>query len=278
MLRGGERRLPYRRGSSRWGVGGWTCAGIDWAFVRGQPEPVQRLGHGRGDGSRRQRWALDQQHRQVQGACGQQLGLAPFAARVFGHHPLDAVGAQQRQIAFQRVGAALHHHRAALRWHCKPWLDDAQQIPVRGALQERLHVLPPDGQKDAAWRGWQCDQGSVEVGRAMPAVARLGTPRRALQRQQRHASLCAGFDGMAAHLRGKRVGGVDHVRDALLAQIGRQPLGSAEAAYAGGQRLCDRLRGAPGVGERRRHARSGQRVRQLRGFGSAPKQEDVHGG
>lgn len=147
---------------------------------------------------------------------------------------------------------------------------------MRRALQERLHVLTPDSQKDAARRGWQCVQGSVEVGHAMPVVARFGTPGWALQCQQRHASLGAGFNGVMAHLRGKGVGGVDHVRDVLLAQKVRQPLGPAEAAHAGGQRLCDRLRGAPGVGERRRHARPGQRVRQLRGFGGAPKQEDVH--
>ena len=148
---------------------------------------------------------------------------------------------------------------------------------MRRALQERLHVLAPDGQKDPARRGGQRVQGGVEVGHAVPVVAGAGTPRRALQRQQRHASLRASFDRMAAHLRGKRVRGVDDVRDALLAQKVRQPLGAAEAAHAGRQRLRDRLRGAPRVGKRRGYAGAGQRLRQLRGFGGAPKQEDMHG-
>lgn len=278
MVWGRRYRAAQRCGFGRLVLAGWFCARWGLVLVRGQPEPAQRLRHGLGAGSRWQRWALDQQHRQAQSARGQQLGPATVAARVFGHHPLDAVGAQQRQIAIVAVGAALHHHGAARRRYLESGLDDAQQIPMRGALQERLDVLAPDGQKDAARLGWQRAHGGLEVGHAVPAIAGFGTPRRALQRQQRHAGLRASLDGVAAHLRGKGVGGVDHMRDALLAQIVGQSLRSAEAAHAGRQRLGDRLRRASGIRKDRRHARARQRLRQLGGFGGAPKQEDVHGG
>lgn len=81
MQRGRGCRGLHRRGSNRWSVCAW---GGPWGvevLVRGQPEPPQRLGDGFGDGPRRQRRALDQQHRQAQGAGGQQLGLPTLAAR-----------------------------------------------------------------------------------------------------------------------------------------------------------------------------------------------------
>lgn len=269
---------PLRRGSGCRCMGGRPYVEIGVALLCRQPKPLQRFGDGLNDGPRRQRRTLDKQHRQAQGACSLKLGLAPFAARVLGHHPLDAMGAQQRQIVLERVRAALHHDRAALRRYLKPRLDDAQQIPVRRALQERLHVLPPDGQKDAAWRRRQGTHRSVEIGHAEPAVAGAGTPRWALQRQQRHAKLRASLDRVAAHLCSKGVRGVDYMRDALLAQIGRQPLWAAEAAHAGWQRLNNRLPSAPRVGKRCGHAGAGECLRQLRSFGGATQQEDMHDG
>lgn len=278
MAPGRGRQPSHRRGSGCRGMGGRPCVEVGVTLLCRQPKPLQRFGDGLYKGARRQRRTLDQQHRQAQDACGFELGLAPFAARVFGHYPLDAMGAQERQIVLKRVRAALHHYRAALRRHLKPRLHDAQQIPVRRVLQERLHLLAPNGQKDAAWRSRQGTHRGVEIGHAVPAVAGAGTPRRALQRQQRHAKPSASLNGVAAHLCGKRVRGIDHVRDALLAQEGRQPIGAAEAAHASWQRLRNRLRSAPGVGKSRGHASAGECLRQLRGFGGAPEQEDMHGG
>lgn len=61
-----------------------------------------------------------------------------------------------------------------------------------------------------------------------PAVARPRGPWGALQRHKRHAGDAAGRDRVAAHLRGKGMGGVDHLRDAFGVQIGRQPLDAAD--------------------------------------------------
>jgi hypothetical protein len=119
--------------------------------------------------------------------------------------------------------------------------------------------------------------GSGDVGRRGPAVAGTGLPRGPFQRQKRRAGRGAGEDGIPADLRGEGMGGVDHTRDAVVPQVGRQPLGPAETAQAGGHRLRARAFGAPGIGQDRGHPGFGHRGGKAAGLGRAAKDEDGHG-
>jgi len=133
-------------------------------------------------------------------------------------------------------------------------------------------------QHDALRRPAQRGDGGREISHHLPAVARGGLPGGARQRQQRNAGLRTGRDGVAAHLRGKRVRGIDEVRHTLVAQIPYQPGHTSEATYAHG----DGLRFGPGhpAGIRQHGALSkfGQGQRERAGLQRAAQDKDVaHG-
>ena len=147
-----------------------------------------------------------------------------------------------------------------------------------GLCRERCQMHSPQGQHDAPRRPAQRSDGSREIGHRLPPVAQAGLPGGARQRQQRHAGLRAGRDGVAAHLRGKRMGGIDEVRHTLVAQIPHQPGHAAEAAHAHGDGLRPGLGHPAGIRQHSAFATFGQGQRERAGFQRAAEDKDVaHG-
>ncbi len=144
-----------------------------------------------------------------------------------------------------------------------------------GGWRKRQQVLSANRQKHPRWRGRQGGDGAVDVGDALPLVARLRLPSRALKRQQRHAGRRTGIDGIATHLRGKRMGRVHQVGNALRLQPVAQTSDAAKATNAGRQRLGDGRSGAAGVRKNRIAAGISQSARQLAGLGGATQQQNT---
>jgi len=241
-----------------------------------QAQPMQGPGHGLDHGSIGLGWTLDHDHPAAQAACGFQLGVSPRATRVFGNEVGDAMATHQGVIIFDGERAARDHDNALSCGQRRPRIDHAQQPPVvRTRLQKWLNVLAADGQKNARRLPRQRSHRSGDVGYRLPPVVRLAGPRGALQREQGDTGRRAGLCGVPAHLRSEGVGGIDHVCDALRAQVFAQAHHPAEAAYAGGQGLWQRLCGTASVREHGRHLRCCQGACQLAGFAGATQQKDT---
>ena len=113
---------------------------------------------------------------------------------------------------------------------------------------------------------------------AVEACAQTGTPLIALERDQRRSRLRARFDRVAAHLGSKGMRRVDHMRDALKANIVGKPAHAPEAADAGRQRLIGGRAGSATIGIHGVDARACDfRGEQARIGGSAQNEGARHG-
>ena len=92
--------------------------------------------------------------------------------------------------------------------------------------------------------------GGGHIWRERPIVAGLRLPGRSFDREQRRARGRSRIDGVAAHLRGKGVGGVHQHVDTLVPQIADEPFDAAEPAASCRDRLSARRRGPPGERQR----------------------------
>ncbi len=61
-------------------------------------------------------WPLDHHNGQAEGSCRGEFRRGPFAASVFTHDVLDALGFQQGEIAFQCKGASIDHGADIGQW------------------------------------------------------------------------------------------------------------------------------------------------------------------
>ena len=146
---------------------------------------------------------------------------------------------------------------------------------VLGCAGEIGQILAADGQKDPCSLGGQGGRHGWDVVEKSPVIARDRRPGRAFQRDQRQAQIGAGRCGIAAHLRGKGVGGVDHMRDLTGLQIGREPFRPAKTAPSvghGGQVWC---LSAPGHRIDRREPSLRQSARHAHRIRGAAQQQDL---
>lgn len=238
-------------------------------------QPVQNLCHTRQFGPLRQSRAVDHQHRQAQRPRGVQLGPRAKAARVFGHNQFDPMTPHQRLIVGQSERPARNNHVTMRQRQRARFIDQSQQIAVLRLGGEILKMHPANGQKHLLWRAGQGGHGAVNVRNMLPAVSVLFHPRRAGQRGQRHPGLTTGSDCIGAHLRGKRVRGVDDMSYSMVAQIGGQTVHASEPAHAHRQRLRARIIDAASVGIGRRDALLGHGFGQGVGLGRAAKDQEM---
>lgn len=239
-------------------------------------KPVQRLLHRGGDPTLRQGWAVDQHDRQAKRTGGDQLCLRPGAAGVLGNDPGDTMAAQKGCIPRHVEGATGDLDHGARQGKRPPRrIDEAQKVVMLRLVRESRQMLPPDGEEDPLRRAGKLRGGGGKIGNMGPAVTLPGLPGRAFERQKRRSRCGAGGDGIAAHLRGKRVGRVDHPADPLRPQPVRQPLRPAEAADADRQGLGARALHPPGIGEDAGQPRFCHGDGEARGLGRAAKDEGL---
>ncbi len=241
-------------------------------------QPTQRILNRAHGGALRQLRAINQYDRAAQLPRGVQLRPGALPARVLGHHMGDAVSLHQGQVMVQRERAAVYDHGAPALWECQTGVDQPQQVPVLGLVEERRHVLPANRQEHPGRALGQGCQGAGHIGCVLPFVTGLCLPGRALQCQQRQRHFGAGLHRVATHLGSKRVRGVDHMGDGLGLQAITQPGHTAKATHTGGQGLRHGRMGSPSVRKNSGHAGRGQCLCQLAGFGGATQQEDTSHG
>ncbi len=188
----------------------------------------------------------DHDDRQAKLARGVDLGARAVAAGISRDDPCDVSRSHQIEIACDGERAARNddvgdrqRERAIRR------IDKSQRIGVLRLGGERRQMLPADREKYAcALFGKGVDRG-LDIFHLDPAVTRASRPWRALQRDQRDFQQSAGFDRMAAHLGGERMGRIDHMsrprrrsRRSGSAAIARR--GSASARHRNRRRRCRR--------------------------------------
>lgn len=228
------------------------------------------------------RWndrTIDHQHWEAQLPGGDQLGFGALAARVLAHQQVDGVIPQQLYVALRVERSAIDHQIVVRqqRWPVGR-IDKSQQVVMLRLGGKGLHMHPPQRQHDAAGRSRQSSHGCGNVGNMAPVIARTRRPGRAGERYMPSACQPGGFDGVAAHCRGKGMGRINQMRHPLVAQIVSQPGYAPKAANAHRHRLrVGGLRPA-GVTQRCRDSLGRQQARQRAGFGGAAQQEDVRHG
>lgn len=110
-------------------------------------------------------------------------------------------------------------------------LDAAQEIAVR-RHHERGEVLAPGCEENMARHFSQSRWHLGDRAHMVPSCPRRRLPGRSRQTQQLYGAKLRGFDGMAAHLRGERMGCVDDRIDPVGPEIICQPRNAAEPANA----------------------------------------------
>ena len=227
----------------------------------------------------RQGGAVYHYNGQTQRPRGLQLGCGSGPAGVFGNDKVDAVFAHQGNVARHIKRATRDNHtvtgqgnRLGRRVH------QPENIVVLGLTGELVNMHPANRKKDAGGIAGQCIANALDIRNMQPVVPALCLPRGTLQQDQRQASGGAGLMGIAAHLCGKGMGGVDHMRDARLSQIVNQPRRTAKAPNPRFNRLCDRRISAACVRKNSLYIGGIEGVGQCAGLGRATQKKDAHGG
>lgn len=239
-------------------------------------EPLQHLGDVPDFMPRGQRRARHHQHGQTERACCVELGLRAAATGVLAHHEVDPVRAQQGDVA-RLVERAARDDDRVLRQGRRLFgcIDESQDVVVLRLHGEGGQVHAAQRQQHALRCAAERCGSSRQVGHGLPAVTGSGLPGLACQRQQGNAGLRASCDGIDAHARRKRMGGVDDVGHAFVLQMAYEAGHTAEAADAHGNRLRSGLGYPAGIGQRGAFAAFGQGQGQRTGFGRATQDQDI---
>ena len=232
-----------------------------------------------GNGFRwRQNGAVDQPDRQAERACGLEFRVRALAAGVFGDDQIAAMPPQKRKIAGEIKGAARDFNRDARQGQrCLGRIDKAQEIVMLRLAGKGRQMQPSNGEKHPARRRPEPHSGGFEIGEACPVITGRRRPGWAHQPDQRRAGQGRRRMGVMAHLRGKRMRGVDQMRDLMLAHPDGKPFGTAETAGSdrdglGARRLCP-----TGIGQRGPDPAIRHQAGELARLARAAKNEKVRG-
>ena len=243
------------------------------------PKPAHDLVHRAKDHSVRHSGPIDHNDRQAQSAGGDQFGLGPNAASVFGHNMGDAMLTHQGFVLCRLKRATGDNYRGlGQRRNRFGFIDQPQQIMVLGRGGKEVEVLFANRKKHPCWSRRQGRGCGLERGHMGPVITHARLPRGPLQGTQRHARLCTGSYGVVAHLRGKGMSGVNHMGHSFAANVIDKPCDSTKPAQPLGQRLRHRARGTASIGKdglTPGHRMRGEVPRQLRGVRGAAEKKDV---
>lgn len=225
-----------------------------------------------------QQGAVDQPDRQVERARGLEFRIRALAAGVLGDDQIAAMPPQKREVAGEIKGAACDLNRDAGQGQRRLGrIDKAQKIVMLRLAGEDRQMQPSDGEKHPARCRPEPQGGGFEIGEACPVITGRGRPGRAHQPDQGRAGQGRRHMGVMAHLRGKRMRGVDQMGDLMLAYPGGKPLSAAETAGSdrdglGARRLCPASIGQYGPDPAFR-----DQAGELARLGGAAKNEKVRG-
>ena len=225
---------------------------------------------------RRNGRTINHNDRQVQCTRRVDLGARTFAASVLGHDNFDPVIAHQGGVIFNTERSLIDDDGAVGQRHfAVRCINQAQQIFMLGLGREGVQMHTPDRQHYVFRRTIQRGNGGVNIRNESPIIAGFGLPLWAGQRDQFGAGLRAGRNRICAHLRGKGVGRIDHVADAIFGDVVGQTCDAPKAADARLQGLAFGSRNAARVGKCGVDTCIVHGNRKRRGFGCAAKDQEV---
>ncbi len=170
-------------------------------------------------------WPVDHSHRQAQLTRGFNLGIGAFSARVFRQNTVNLKPLHQGFVIRRGKRPARDDDVVVRKRRGRGWrIDKAQQVEMLRIGREFGQMHPSNGQHHAPGGALQCGTGCGDIRHALPAITGNWRPWCAGQRDQRHASLGTGGNGISAHLRGKRMGGIDNMCDPLILKVTDQTL------------------------------------------------------
>lgn len=226
--------------------------------------------------ARRDIWAVDHQYLDAKVPGRINLRARPAAACILGNDKVNPVLLKQRQIVFVRKRASGDNRMMVGKGQLFGWLiDQSQQIKMLRIVGELGQVHTTDSQKNASWRAGQLCRRIGNIHSSGPAVFFRRHPWCARQCDQRSSGFRAGLNRVATHLRGKGMGGVDHMSNSVFTDICRQSIGCAKSTNARRQRLGFQRLDPSSEGYHALNTRLGQFTRQGTGFERAPKQQEV---
>ena len=224
-----------------------------------------------------ERWPVHHDDGYLQRSGRFDLGIGVGATGVLADDAVHRMAFEQCDFIIQLKRPARHNQliTAAGQWQrFISLIDHPEHIALLTGLgRKSSKLLTANGQKDAAksWRGTRRHhlRRSLHIWHRDPLIASLQRPAWPLHRQQGNARCSAGGMCITAHLRCKRMRGVDDMADAVFSQISEQAIHTAKAPHAHWQgRRTPGLRRAC-IGIDRRNASFAQRGGQNIGIKSA---------
>lgn len=220
--------------------------------------------------------ALDHDDGYGKRAGGFELGDGAVAACVFCHQQFNLVMTQQvcvvrccERPARDDDGVVRQRRRGIGRVY------EAKDVVVLGGFGEFSQMHASDRKQNAGSGPVDRVHGGCHVRHTLPVVAWLLLPRRPGERNHRYASQCTGGYGVAAHLSGKRVRGVDNMRDTVCSDVAFQTGYAAEAADAMFDRLGARATDPAGIRQRCPQAGGGDGVCKGARFAGAAEDQEI---
>lgn len=178
---------------------------------------------------------LDHHHGQAEPTGSGEFGSRAFAAGIFTYNALNPLGFQQGQVARQGKRASIDHggiiskrRRAGRR------INQAKHVMVLGLGGKGSQVHAANGEQYTLGRASQGANRLIDRSHALPLVAVNSLPSGPGKGNGLNPALRSSGDNISAHLRGKRVGGIDNMGNALLGQKSHKPTHAAKAANASG--------------------------------------------
>ena len=207
-----------------------------------------------------------------------ELGHRAGSAGIFRHHKFDSVSLKQLALLVFGEGTARDNQccvgRQALRLRR---IDTANEIMVLRGTDEGRKLFASRGEKHAARLIANRFRCCVEIVHHDPAVVVAWAPRWAAQREQPHARVFAGLDGVRLHADGKGMRCIDDEADAIVGEVAGEPVSPAEAPAPDRDRKRDGLLGDAGERQCGVEARIvGKGAGQICGLAAAAKNEKFH--
>ncbi len=175
----------------------------------------------------------DHDHLDPQLACRLDLRISRRTATVLGHQGVDAMGAEQRDFAFDIVRAAIEKQldiRQSKRRLDRIYASNEVKV-LRGGFGA-MGLLAPDRQKNPV-RGGAKPLNRFRDGRnRRPPIARLSHPFRPAQCECGNPCSSRGFAGISGDAGRERMRCVDQEVETTVAQKGGQSFGAAKTTYA----------------------------------------------
>jgi len=238
--------------------------------------PVQRIFGGMNFGPCGDRRAIDHDTGNSQRARGLNLGMGAAPACVFGHQQFDVMVTHQRDVILGAKGPARKQRSCLGQGQRFGLIHKAQQILMLGRTGKFRQMHATNRQHYIGFvhslQGLCC---GFNRWNTVPVIPVHTIPRRARQRAELRSRLGAGVYRIHAHLTGKWVGSINHMRHLLRTQVFGQSLGATVAADAFRQRLWFCAFHAACIGQGRRDIRLGNQLRQIRGLGRSCQNQKV---